>query len=176
MSSPDDPDNRDPSSLKIEIFNRVNRLKEKAGGSTGEGAGKFSASSIEKADMVIEDMASLYPKEIENMLGMLGTEWSLLRGGTQEDEKASRIERMSHMSNQIKDLAGTFGYSLMEYFGESLREYILETDLSREEHYTIVQAHIDVMEVAFKQNLKSDGGALGLELKETVKKAIEKYH
>ncbi len=169
MSKNDDP-------VKVEIFNRINRLKEKAGGVLGKTMGRFSPTSLEKADLVIEEMADLYPQEIERRLKALNDEWARLKTIDDAAEKSKSVELMSNLSIQIKDLAGTFGYTLMSDFGDSLCQYILETEMSREEHSVIVQAHIDVMEIAFKQNLKSDGGKAGQELKETVKKAIEKYH
>lgn len=158
----------------VEKFNRVNRLRGKAGGSDGGGAGRFEQTSLDRADAVIESMSSLYPKEIENMIGALHEQWVELKQSG--EERSTRVEKISHTANQIKDLAGTFGYSLMADFGDSLCSYILETALSRDEHFKIVQAHIDVMDVAFKRQLRDDGGEMGRELKQTVQKAIDKYH
>ncbi len=161
----------------VEIYNRVNRLKVKAGGEEDGGPGKFDQSVIDNANTVITKMASLYPKEIENVLKALDKEWDQLKATDDEAEKKRLVERLSNTANQIKDLAGTFSYTLMEYFGDSLCTYILETSLDKEEQFIIVQAHVDVMGVAFREGLKDDdGGAVAEELKATVQKAIEKYN
>ena len=176
MSNSEDSSERkhDP---EVEVFKRVNRLKIKAGGGLNDGPGKIDTSSIERANSVVTTMASLYPREIKNVLAALDKQWGKIKDLEEgHPERTKMAEKISNTANQIKDLAGTFGYTLMEYFGESLRDYILQTDLSKKQHFVIVQAHIDVMTVAFKQNLKDDdGGPVAEELKKMVNAAINKY-
>lgn len=159
----------------IEIFNRANKLKLKAGAGLNDGPGKIEQHAIDRADSVVMTMASLYPQEIKNVMSALYKEWNVTKALPEEEDLSVHAQKMSNTANQIKDLAGTFGYVLMSYFGESLRNYILETDLSQEEHFTIVQAHIDVMAVAFRENLKEDDGEAAIELKKVVQEAIDKY-
>lgn len=162
---------------KIEVYNRINRLKLKAGAALNDGPGKLDQASVDRANSVVTNMASLYPKEIKNMLAGLNKEWEQLKAmGPDGKGKARQVEKLSNTANHIKDLGTTFGYNLMGHFGESLRDFILKTDLTMSEHLTIVQAHIDVMGVAFRENLKDDdGGPLAEELKMMVKAAIKKY-
>ncbi len=163
---------------EVEMFKRVNRLKLKAGGGLNDGPGKIDSSSIDRANSVVQNMASLYPREIKNVLSALDKQWNEIKDLPEGHEKRPKLaEKISNTANQIKDLAGTFGYTLMEYFGESLRDYILDTDLTKKQHFVIVQAHIDVMGVAFREGLKDDdGGPIAEELKKMVNAAIEKYH
>lgn len=170
MSNSDDEQN-------VEVYNRVNRLKLKAGAGLNEGPGKLDKDAVDRANSVVMKMSSLYPTEIKNMLAGLTKEWEQLKAMESDSkEKEKLVEKMSNTANHIKDLGTTFGYNLMGYFGESLRDFILKTDLSMDEHLTIVQAHIDVMGVAFRENLKDDdGGPLAEELKMMVQAAIKKY-
>lgn len=162
--------------VDVEVYNRVNRLKLKAGAGLNEGPGKLDPEAVKRADSVVIKMSSLYPAEIKNMLTVLTREWEEVKALPEGGDRTGHAEKLSNTANQIKDLGTTFGYNLMGYFGESLRDYILETDLSRKEHFIIVQAHIDVMMVAFRENLKDDdGGAMAEELKKMVHVAIEKY-
>lgn len=158
----------------VEIFTRVNRLKMKAGGTIGGGAGRLDDRAVERADTVIRKMAAHYPDEIRRILESLNALWGETKAMS-EDSRHDNARTLSNMANQIKDLAGVFGFDLMEYFGASLRDYILDIDLSRKEEIIIVQAHIDVMQLAYSQNLKSQDHPLGEELKRTVAAAIEKY-
>lgn len=168
-------DDKDPDN-GIEIFQRINVLKLKAGGGLKDAPGQLAPQSVKNADTVVTSMATLYPKEIENILNVLNTEWETVKTMPDTADKAALAEKISNTANQIKDLAETFGYSLMAHFGTSLRDYILKTDLSCKEHFIIGQAHINVMWVAFRKNLKDDdGGAVAEELKEMVRTAIEKY-
>lgn len=159
---------------KVEIYNRVNRLKIKAGGAPGSGPGKLDTQSIDRANAVIQKMSDLYPVEIKKSLDELNLVWGEVQA-LPAAQRRDAAQKMSNTANQIKDLAGTFGFDLMEYFGESLRDYILNIDLSLPEQIIIVQAHIDVMQVAYSQNLKNQEHPLGEELKKTVAAAIAKY-
>ncbi len=159
---------------KVEIYNRVNRLKIKAGGTHGSGPGKFDVQAIDRANAVIQKMSDMYPVEIKKSLDELNAIWAEIQT-LPEGSRTEKATLMSNTANQIKDLAGTFGFDLMEYFGESLRDYILNIDLSLKEQILIVQAHIDVMQVAYAQNLKHQEHPLGEELKKTVATAIAKY-
>lgn len=138
------------------------------------GPGKFDDDAIKRADAVIKKMSDFYPEEIGKRLGHLDRLWAETREMPPQS-RAANARLISNAANQIKDLAGTFDFDLMEYFGESLRDYILDIDLSRKEQATIVQAHVDVMQVAYRQNLKHQKHPLGEELKKTVAAAIEKY-
>lgn len=163
--------------FSVEMFKRVNKLKLKAGGDTHAGPGKLDAGAVDKANTVVRNMASLYPREIKNMLDALQREWTDIQALGEDDERDQIIEKFSNTANQIKDLASTFGYTLMQYFGESLRDYILKTDLAKKQQYVIVQAHIDVMWVAYRENLvNDDGGPIANELKKMVQTAIEKFN
>ena len=159
---------------KVEIYNRINRLKIKAGGTAAGGPGKLDQNSIDRANAVIQKMSDLYPDEIKKSLEELNGLWEETKS-MPENARTANARRISNCANQIKDLASTFGFDLMEYFGESLRNYILDIDLSQKEQIIIVQAHVDVMQVAYSQNLKSQEHPLGEELKKTVATAIAKY-
>lgn len=159
---------------KVEIYKRINRLKIKAGATGADAAGIFDPTAIERANAVIEEMSTLYPAEIKKSLDELNGLWKNTKV-TSFDERSVNARKISNIANQIKDLAGTFQFDLMEYFGESLRDYILDIDLSQKEQITIVQAHIDMMQVAYSQNLKSKEHPLAQELKETLAAAIAKY-
>lgn len=168
--------NSDTENEDVEVFNRVNRLKLKAGAGLNDGPGRLDQSAIDRANSVVRTMASLYPKEIKNILAALEREWAELKETEEGARNRELVEKISNTANHVKDLASTFGYDLMAYFGESLRDYILHTELSQKEHYIIVQAHIDVMMVAFRENLKDDdGGAIAEELKKVIAQAIQKY-
>ncbi|MBI2233870.1 MAG: hypothetical protein HYU57_02540 [Micavibrio aeruginosavorus] len=159
---------------QVEIYNRINRLKIKAGGTATGGPGKIDQNSIDRANAVLHKMSEQYPDEIKKCLEDLNGLWNETKAMA-SDKRSANARAISNVANQIKDLAGTFGFDLMEYFGESLRDYILNIDLSQKEQVIIVQAHIDVMQVAYSQNLKHQEHPLGEELKKTVAAAIAKY-
>jgi hypothetical protein len=160
---------------EVEVFHRINRLKIKAGGEAHDGAlGQIDPAAIEKANSVITQAAEMYPMQIRNVLKLLNKAWDETKDKTAEERK-DKAERISNLANNVKDLALQFGFEIMGYFGGSLRDYIMRSDLTQPEHVIIVQAHIDVMDVAYREGLKDEESPMAEELKQVIAKAIDKY-
>ena len=167
--------NNKAGSKDVEVFHRVNRLKIKAGGDTNSAAlGQIDPRAVDKADTVITQAAEMYPMQIRNVLKMLNKTWDETKGKTPEQRK-EKAEKISNLANNVKDLALQFGFEIMGYFGGSLRDYIMKSDLTQPEHLIIVQAHIDVMDVAYREGLKDEESPMAEELKQVIAKAIAKY-
>jgi hypothetical protein len=168
-----DTDKEEENGNDVEIFHRINRLKIKAGGEKDGGPGQLDPKSVERAKTVIETKATLYSDEIKNVLTSLSESWKKLRGSEKADHE--ELELFYNYANQVKDLAATFSYPLMQHFGLSLRDFAEVVDLTRKEHHTIIQAHIDAMWAVYHGGIKDHGDENAEELKQVVSKAIEKY-
>lgn len=163
-------------SEKVKVFHRLNRLKLKAGvDMTDSRQGFIDPLAIHKAQQAIESRKGDYAAEAESLLVQLDSTWEDMKRETD----IKKIEKLSvdlhNFSNNIKDMAETFDYMLMGYFGKSLRDFCERLDILNKAHHTIVQAHIDVMNIAFKHDIKDEGGPQGRELKAMLAKAVEKY-
>lgn len=165
---------KDVRAMDVKIFHRVNRLKIKAGGSLSGGPGRLDLDKIEKADSVVQKMSEVYPVELQKALDDLDEKWKEVLAHP-EDARKENVEIISTLANQIKDLAGLFEYEIMEYFAGSFRDFIFDTELTRKEHVIIGQAHVDVMWVVYRENLKDNAGPVAEELKKVVAEAIQKY-
>lgn len=162
------------SDKKAEVYRRVNKLKLKAGAGLHDGPGQIDPYAVERAQTVVQKKEHLYRNEVEENLKRMNEAWKKLQS---EDDavKEDGREELYHYANHIKDIASVYKYELMQHFGQSLREFCEKIDTSKVEHSAIVQAHIDVMNVAYKQNIKDQGGEVADELKTMVEKAIDKY-
>ncbi len=158
----------------IEIFYRVNKLKLKAGAGLHEGDGYMDRHAVYRAQMVIDCKETLYRNEVEEVLKNLKTAWNKMKSDN-EEEVAHREEELYHYANHVKDLATTYNYQLMGHFGTSLRTFAEKIDVKNPAHLTIVQAHLDVMSIVYKENIKDEGGEKATELKQIVEQAIKKY-
>lgn len=158
---------------EVQVFHRVNKLKKKAGGE-GDGPGYIDKDAIKRAQSVIIQKHDAYTQEVEVVISSIEGAWNEALEAHMRGEDAS-LEDLYHYANHIKDLASTFGYDLMQHFGSSLRDFIETVDLTNKAHHIIVKAHIDVMWVAYKENIRDHGGDKAEELKMFVAKAIEKY-
>ena len=161
---------------KIEVYNRVNRLKLKAGLSHTDPNAKLriDPSTVNKADSIIEKKAEAYPTEVKRVLTALHQNWVKAQSGDRKSVPEI-MEKIYHNANQIKDLASTFNYPLMQHFGVSLRDFVEKIDMNKGAHRTIVEAHIDVMWVALNENVHDEGDERAQKLKSLVQKAINKY-
>lgn len=162
-------------SEKVKIRHRLNRLKLKAGAADDARSGFIDPLAIQKAQQAIDGQKENYAGEVEGLLVRLDSTWEDLK----KEKDAKRVKKMMaelhNFANNIKDMAETFDYRLMSHFGESLRNFCEKINISNEAHHTIVQAHIDVMWIAFKHNIKDEGGPQGQELKAMLARAIEKH-
>ncbi len=159
---------------QIEVYNRVNKLKLKAGAGLHDGAGYIDPHTIDRAQTVIDKKETLYRNEVEEVLKNLGAAWGKMKSGD-EAIMTDGAEELYHYANHVKDLATTYNYSLMGHFGRSLRQFAEKIDVKNEAHLVIVQAHLDVMTIVYREHIKDEGGEKAQELKNIVAQAIEQY-
>ncbi len=160
---------------EVEIVHRVNRLKNKVSDPDHHNeAGCINPDDIKRAGAVIETSHSDYKNALSGALDDLEKTWAKA-GQVKEEEIEDLLDEIHRFSNFVKDIASTYGYELMSYFGQSLRDLTYKVDIRNKAHRTIVQAHIDVMHVAIHSDIKSDKGDVAQELRQTLEKAISKY-
>ena len=161
---------------KVKIFHRLNKLKRKAGAESNDSKpGFIDPVAIEKAQGFIGDQESHYSEEVSKILDRLTNTWSELK--IEKDDKRAQMQLswLYNYANNIKDMAETYNYKLMDHFGKSLRDFCEYIDVRNSAHHVIVEAHINVMRIAYNENIKDHGNPKAEELKKIVGKAIEKY-
>lgn len=163
--------------LKIFIYKLKNRLKEKVGlRSALQEEGEIAEERIEKADKLIEALCTNCSQTIGVHLEKIIELWAKMRetehGSEEREVIAKEIFTLAH---EIKDIASLCKYDLAAYFAESLRDYIIKTEMSMKAQQVIIQAHVDALTVVHKKDIKDDGGPAAEELKRMVKIAIDKY-
>ena len=164
------------SSKKVEFFHRINKLKLKAGADPDDTRqGFIDSKALKRAQNAIDEKEGEYTQELEEILVKLDSSWEDVKNAKDAKKAKKSINQLYNFANNIKDLADTFGYRLMDHFSKSLRDFCENLDPARDEHRIIVQAHIDVMWIVYRENIKDEGGPKAEELKLIVAKAIEKY-
>jgi len=159
----------------VEVFHRINRLKTKAGMSAfSKAEGLVRPPAVKRAQSAIDEKEADYPVEVENALKNLQESWEEYLSSQQAD-RAKALEKVYNYSNHIKDLTSMYNHDLMSYFSLSLRDFCEKIDINKQEHQTIVRAHIDAMLVTFHENLRSDESPQARELMDVVAVAIKKY-
>ena len=160
----------------VNLYHRINRLKAKAGGDPNDTReGTLEHGMIEKADELIKDFCKECDKLVAAVLEKLGAKWRDMAEMDKSPTRDKLAQEIFTFAHEVKDVAGMCGYTLMSEFAESLRDYITETSLDQDAQKVIVQAHVDAMNAALRNNIRDEGGAAAMELKSLVKVAIEKY-
>lgn len=163
-------------SEKIKIQHRLNRLKLKAGVPIDDKQhGYIDPKAIKNAQAAIDQGEDSYVSEVEEVLVRVDSSWEDLKKEKDSKKIKKLTSELYNYANNVKDMAETFEYKLMGSFGQSLRDFCEKIDVSKEEHITIVQAHIDVMWIAFKHNIKDEGGDQAKELQAMLEQAIQKH-
>lgn len=163
-------------SAKVTIMHRLNKLKLKAGaGLMDERLGFIDSKALLRAQAAIDKKADSYSDEIRAVIVRLESTWDDLKKEKDAKKRKRLTSELYNYANNVKDIAETFKYRLMGHFGKSLRDFCEKVDIENKAHHTIVQAHIDVMDVACQQNIKDEGGPVANELISIVAKAIEQH-
>lgn len=166
----------DPENDEVEHFHRINRLRAKAGGNPkDQKEGALAPGMIEKADSLIEDFCKDCDTVVKTVLEQLSAKWKEMADMDKSSTRDRLAQEIFTLAHEIKDVAGMCGYTLMSDFGESLRDYIIETKLDHDAQKVIIQAHVDAMNAAFRNDIRDGGGPAAQELKALVKVAIDKY-
>lgn len=165
--------------LKIKLYERPNVLRDKLGIQAAElkdKEGHIDPDSIEEADKLIAELCESCSETIAEHLVVLTECWQEMREIAEQTPRREELSvKIFTLAHEIKDVGSMCGYELAAYFGESLRDYIAQTELSLDAQRVIIQAHVDAMNVVSKQGMKDEGGPAADELKKMVKIAIEKY-
>ena len=166
----------DSNNTKIKKWYRLNFLKMKAGADLNDEArGYIDPSAVKKAQHVIDDEEKSYYEEIEGLIVSLESSWDDLQRADDDKRIKSAQREMMNFANIIKDIAYTYGYTLMGDFGDSLCNFCKKLDMAREEHKPIIEAHLSVIRATFKTHIKESEGEQAEELKRLLVLAIEKH-
>lgn len=173
MSGPDE-NAGNSTETEVEIFVRVNRLKEKAGSHAEGPAIQFSSDKTARAQNFIDKKAQDYEKHIDMVLRDIEKAWGQALSDKTDIARAGR-ETMYHKAHHAKDLAATCDYPLMQHFSQSLRDFVERLEPKSKEHQIIVRAHLDAMRTVRKENIKDQGGEKAQQLKKLIEIAISTH-
>lgn len=161
---------------EIQVYNRINRLKAKVGKDVNDKEeGFIDPKAIEEAEGMIAALCAECPNAIGGYLSELSKLWNEMKDIPQSQERQNISEVMFTLAHEIKDLGSMCGYDLTAHFAESLRDYIQQTELNLDAQRVIIQAHLDAMQLAFKEGEEEADSPKAEELKKLVKVAIDKY-
>ena len=92
--------------------------------------------------------------------------------GEQTDAEAP-LQELFVTSHNVKGQAGTFGYDLITSISELLCEFLRAKPALSDEVELIVRAHVDALSLLVDHDVEGNGGELGTEVVEKLKRLQE---
>lgn len=163
-------------SEEVKIYHRINKLKRKAGADPNDTRpGFIDINAVQRAQKAIDDSEASYKAEVKVVLNDIEDNWNKIKDEKNDSSFKKGINDLYNQAHNAKDIAETYKYDLMAFFSNSLRDFCKKIDVKNKAHHVIVKAHMDVMAVAYKSNLKDQTTPAAEELKRVLAKAIQKY-
>ena len=169
-----DPAGKAADKPKLRHFRLRNRLKEMARGGSGGGGGKVSEELLELAAAEFTKMSEDYPDWVAGYIDSL-QEAHRRAAEVTPDLRAEPFREINLVAHEMKGQGGTFGYPLISTFGKSLYDFTEGSANRDDNHLEIVKAHIDAMRAVIGGRIEGDGGAIGAELQEALRTAIDQH-
>jgi HPt (histidine-containing phosphotransfer) domain-containing protein len=89
--------------------------------------------------------------------------------------KPAESQRIMAAANSLRDVAGSFGYTLVSEVANSLYTLVANPRWNDRQVLTVVDLHADAIEAILRQNLKNDGGATGGAIVSSLRKAVHRF-
>ena len=148
-----------------QMFQPANALRLKVGGRLGT----IDPAAIAKAEAALKSLAS-------NFTQWLADEITKLEGARQvvrtEGVTAETMENLYLRAHDLKGLGTTYGYQLITRIAGSLCRMIDDKDKRAATPLELVDAHIDAIKAAVRDDIKSDEHPVGRVLVEELERRV----
>lgn len=89
--------------------------------------------------------------------------------------RRSEFERINQIAHELRGQGGIFGYPLVSAVAKSLFELTKDTLDRSEECLRLVQNHIETLQIVLRDEVRGDGGSIGLEIIKAMRLANAKF-
>jgi hypothetical protein len=150
-----------------EIVEVPNTLRKKV-----SGGGALSNEMLSRAEKVIVKHSDGYIDRAQIQLDELIQTVQQAKSDT--ENRRVLFDRIFQQSPDIRGMGATFGYHLVTAIGASLCNFIEDVTKTDDAAMEVVKAHTDALRAIIGNDVKGDGGPVGLELVDSLAKAVEK--
>lgn len=163
----------DPQEPDVRIVEPDFSLKKKIGEHVNI-AEIFSPERVADAQQVIDNGQAQFLQWVTIDLKELDKHFNELY--LMPNAESAAHERIRKTAFAIKCHAGTFGFNLGSEVARGLHNFLAHHKEYSEEQLAVVQKHIESLKAILMNNIQGDGGKMGEELTESLKKLVEKYN
>lgn len=148
---------KDPT--EVYFFRLRNALKEKVGGSD-KSTGQLPLAVLEEADEMLGRDADTFKDWMVNYLRSIIQACRKASSVPLRGRSAMRI-KINELAHELRGQGGIFGYQLVSEAAEMLFQITAEGNKLDDDALQLVQAHLDLMNRVFIDDITGDGGATG---------------
>ena len=155
-------------------FRPSNKLREKLGPNAMRGPIDFDPMVIEAADERTKELVGDYSSWVSKYLVSITKSYKALESG--EGETATHLLNINQIAHELRGQGGIFDYPLITAFGKTLYEATCNP-IAKVGSYELklIKAHIEAMQLVFKQQIRGDGGDVGVALLAEIDRAVAKH-
>jgi len=142
-----------------QLITPPNLLKAKVGKGS---AGGIDPSLVRHAESVIDSMVDEFSDTVSReILHILELAQELEADPAQAPEVLTNVRRVAH---DLRGQGATYGYDLITEVAECLFRYSKALPRAADMNPDVLRAHADAMRAVIKNDVKGDGGAVGIDL------------
>jgi CheY-like chemotaxis protein len=158
----------------VYLFRLPNKLREKVGGQGMSPPGELPLRHLQAADEHLQRKGLEFH---DWALGYLATLSSICERALEQtvDQRARHFKNINLLAHELRGQGGTFGYPIITSVGEMLYKMTQAPCPTEDRAVTVIKAHVDTMRTVFRDKVTGDGGEIGVQLMQDLKKAIRKY-
>ena len=155
---------------KVEFIDNPNPLRSKVKVKAGVDATAMIAQAEESVQKLSGEFETIFAESVTAIASAMA---EVREGGMTRERGLVRMRRLLH---DLRGQAGTFGYPLVSQVGDSACKFIdLSEDIGDTE-VGLIGMHVDALKAISQAMIKGDGGPIGQELMNGLRKVILKYN
>lgn len=159
---------------KVQIIYGANKLKMKLLGRHNMQDVTFPPYAIRRAERELSNHDPfIIDQEMKSLVFSTISIWSNLKESREKRKQTHVLMTLHTYTNRILDLSLFCSFTLMTHFTQSLKIFLEHVDLDNPAHIVIIQAHVDVMDLAHQNKILTFNAPQAQHLKHTLQRAIE---
>lgn len=162
-----------PKKPKGKVVYLPNRLREKVGGGPLS-QGAIDDELIAKAESKVQELSVSFGEQALTDMTQLVTIFENLKNAP-VSEQHSFIRQINSIMHEVRGNGASFNFPLLSEFASSLFRFTEHLTSASAPQLEIIKAHVDALFVVVNQKIMGDGGDVGLQLKQSLRIAIQKY-
>ena len=153
---------------KAQIIQVPNTLRAKVGGKLGN----LDQAAIDKAEAALADLSSHFAEWLMDEIRKLEERQERIK---QEGYTIENTESLYYSCHDLKGLGTTYGFPLITRIAGSLCKMMDDPEKRMEAPRKLVDAHLDAIRAAVRDNIKDTNHPVGKILAETLESHVLEY-